>query len=95
MKKLIFFVALITLFFAGCSGPQPLSFTPDWNDNDTFSYKFIQESETDVNVMGQQQKTIQMQEMHYDYQVQSKKADGATDLDVVIKSVKVESSSPM
>ncbi len=95
MKNLTLFSVLMTLLFLSCSGPQPLTFNPGWEDDDTFSYKQTQETETDVSVMGQQQKTIQMQVMDYEYQVQDKKEDGSTDLDVVIKGLKVETSSPM
>ena len=96
MKNLTYLFLLIgTLGMIGCAGPQPLSFNPDWKANDTFGYTYTQESDTDVSVMGQDQKTIQKQVMEFDYKIKDKSQDGNTNMDVTIASLIVEQTSPM
>ncbi len=94
MKNFQYTFILFSLLFAACSGTKEAAFKPNFSEDSTLKYELSSESETEISVMGQVQKTLQRQVMNQAYQVEKVHKDGKVDMIVSISDMMIDQVTP-
>ncbi len=91
-------ICLATIIFStmlACKSQQAIQYKLNLPQNTSFKYSTSQESDVNVEVMGQNQKTINEQTFIMDYTVKEIASNGDTFLEAIIEHVKVNQINPM
>ena len=97
MSKLIkiSFYALSIIFLGACSGTKPLDMKMEASATDKFVYRTANTTETNVSVMGMDQKVMIEQSTDQEYNIVNRNADGSMDIKLTTLSMKMEQINPM
>lgn len=87
-----YLILLSSLTACLSSKPLDLKIQPE---EDTFVYRSTNNTETDVSVMGMDQKVVVEQVVEQEYDIQETEEDGTLNIKMTTKSMKVDQTNPM
>lgn len=94
MRGLYFLFISGIFFLISCAGPVSLSYRGDLKAGDMLYYQTTQSSDSEVRVMGQTQKSSQMQVMQLAYKAEKSDENGNTQMSVRINEMQVSQINP-
>lgn len=94
MRGLYFLFISGIFFLISCAGPVSLSYRGDLKAGDMLYYQTTQSSDSEVRVMGQTQKSSQMQVMQLTYKAEKSDENGNTPMSVRINEMQVSQINP-
>ncbi|MEM6698899.1 MAG: DUF6263 family protein [Bacteroidota bacterium] len=86
--------AIVALLWSACS-PKPLALKMTAEPSNKYVYRSSNMTETNISVMGMDQKVMMDQTMEQEYDIQKTNEDGSMDIKLTTLSMQMEQTNPM